>query len=182
MPPDQTNERITVTIAEGPKKQKEVELTNKIMVLADCTHSLAGQHKDGDGTLKTREVRTIEDKSHFKAVMEEMEPKLNFQVDNRLGTKKGEKLDIALTFKDIGAFHPDNIAPQIPALMEVLAARKKLENFKTMLYRDHKLMEELNQILLTGKIDDLRAKLTGSAIALNNGTPSVDTNDNSKEK
>jgi type VI secretion system protein ImpB len=157
-------ERVKVQILPSTDAKQSVELDYRLMVTGDYSKSEAGAHKDGDGTLKTRRVREIKNKKDFKAVMEDLNPKVKMMVPNKLSEEEGSELEVDLDFKDMKDFHPDEVAKKVQPLQKLLEARENLKQLKMQVLRDVKLRKAIENVLQEGggSIDDLMGKLAPS--------------------
>ena len=107
---------------------------------------------DFAGSSETREAqKTPADRSfvevdagRFNKFMEALGPRVKARVKNTLPAKDGEEADdemlVDLSFKSMGDFTPDKVAEQVPALAELLAMRKQLEELLS--YMDGKVNAE----------------------------------------
>lgn len=155
-------ERVKVQILPSSDAKEEVELDYRLFVTGNFSHSEAGAHKDGDGSLKTRRVREIKNKRDFKTVMEELNPKIKIMVPNKISTgEEASELEVDLDFKDMKDFHPDEIAQKVEPLRKLLEARERLKQLKMQVLRDVKLRKAIEGVLQEGggSIDDLLNKL-----------------------
>ena len=112
-------ERVKVQILPSTDAKQSVELDYRLMVTGDYSRSEAGAHKDGDGTLKSRRVREIKNKKDFKAVMEDLNPKVKMMVPNKLTEEEGSELEVDMDFKSMKDFHPDEIAKKVQPLQKL---------------------------------------------------------------
>jgi type VI secretion system protein ImpB len=154
-------ERVKVQILPSTDAKQSVELDYRLMVTGDYSRSEAGAHKDGDGTLKARRVREIKNKKDFKAIMEDLNPKVKMMVPNKLSEEKGSELEVEMDFKSMKDFHPDEIAKKVQPLQKLLEARENLKQLKMQVLRDVKLRKAIENVLQEGggSIDDLMGKL-----------------------
>ena len=155
-------ERVKVQILPSSDAKEEVELDYRLFITGNFSHSEAGAHKDGDGSLKTRRVREIKNKRDFKTVMEELNPSIKVMVPNKIsGGEEASELELDLDFKDMKDFHPDEIAKKVEPLRKLLEARERLKQLKMQVLRDVKLRKAIEGVLQEGggSIDDLLNKL-----------------------
>jgi type VI secretion system protein ImpB len=131
------------------------------MVTGNFSKSDPGEHKDGDGTLKSRRIREIKNKKDFKSTMEDLNPKLKLMVPNKLSEEEGSEIEVNMDFKNIKDFHPDEIAKNVEPLQKLLEARESLKQLKMSVLRDAKLRKAIEGVLKDGEgsIDDLMSKL-----------------------
>lgn len=115
-------ERINITYKTKTNNQEaDVELPLKLMVMANLTGY-------NDTPLEEREVVSI-NKINFDQVMQKMDIKTNFTVENKLGLGSDE-INIELKISNMKDFSPDNIAKQIPEINQLLELRKALVSLK----------------------------------------------------
>ena len=115
-------ERINITYKTKTNNQEaDVELPLKLMVMANLTGH-------NDTPLEEREVVSI-NKINFDQVMQKMDIKTNFTVENKLGLGPDE-INVELKISNMKDFSPDNIAKQIPEINQLLELRKALVSLK----------------------------------------------------
>ena len=115
-------ERINITYKTKTNNQEaDVELPLKLMVMANLTGY-------NDTPLEEREVVSI-NKINFDQVMQKMDIKTNFTVENKLGLDSDE-INVELKISNMKDFSPDNIAKQIPEINQLLELRKALVSLK----------------------------------------------------
>lgn len=160
-------QRVKVSILPSTDAQEPVELDYRVFITGDFTHSEPGQHKDGDGSLKERRMRTIKNKRDFKTVMEDLNPRLKLNVPNRLSDDPEAYMDVDLDIKTMKDFHPDVIAEKVPALKELIEARQRLKQLKVQILKDVKLKKAIEGVLKegSGSVEDLLNKLAPAKAA-----------------
>lgn len=160
-PTPKIKERVKVQILPSTDAKEAVELDYRLFVSGNFSLSEQGMHKDGDGTLKQRQVREIRNKRDFKAVLEDLNPQLKIMVPNKLSEEEGAEMEVNLNVKDMKDFHPDEIAQNVPALQQLLDARERLKQLKMQVLRDVKMRKALEGVLKEGgnSIDNLLSKL-----------------------
>ena len=115
-------ERINITYKTKTNNQEaDVELPLKLMIMANLTGY-------NDTPLEEREVVSI-NKINFDQVMQKMDIKTNFAVENKLGLGSDE-INVELKISNMKDFSPDNIAKQIPEINQLLELRKALVSLK----------------------------------------------------
>ena len=115
-------ERINITYKTKTNNQEaDVELPLKLMIMANLTGY-------NDTPLEEREVVPI-NKINFDQVMQKMDIKTNFTVENKLGLGSDE-INVELKISNMKDFSPDNIAKQIPEINQLLELRKALVSLK----------------------------------------------------
>lgn len=118
-----------------------IELPFVMGVMAD----LAGKSETREAAKPAAERTFVEiDAGRFNKVMDALSPRIKARVRNTLPGKDGaageEELFVDLTFRKMGDFAPDRIAEQVPALAELLAMRRQLEEL--LGYMDGKVSAE----------------------------------------
>jgi len=163
-PTPKIKERVKVQILPSTDAKQSVELDYRLLVTGNYSRSEAGAHKDGDGTLKSRRVREIKNKKDFKAVMEDLNPKVKVMVPNKISDEEGSELEVDLDVKSMKDFHPDEIAKNVEPLQKLLQARENLKQLKMQVLRDVNLRKAIEGVLQEGggSIDDLMEKLAST--------------------
>ncbi len=118
-----------------------IELPFVMGVMAD----LAGASETREAQKSPADRSFVEvDAGRFGKFMEALSPRVKARVPNTLPGKDGEAADeemfVDLSFKSMGDFTPDRMAEQVPALAELLAMRKQLEELLS--YMDGKVSAE----------------------------------------
>jgi type VI secretion system protein ImpB len=118
-----------------------IELPFVMGVMAD----LAGSSETKEAQKAPADRSFVEvDAGRFNKFMEALSPRVKARVKNTLPGKEGEETDeetfVDLSFKSMGDFTPDKVAEQVPALAELLAMRKQLEELLS--YMDGKVNAE----------------------------------------
>lgn len=105
---------ISVDLHTGGSLER-VELPLKLLVMGDYS---AGQASDALAERKRIDVN----KSNFDAVLAELNPKIEVDLENALeGDNPGSS--VALGFKSMKDFEPESVAAQIPQLQRLIAVR-----------------------------------------------------------
>ena len=118
-----------------------IELPFVMGVMADLAGSSATREAQ-----KTPADRTFVevDAGRFNKFMEALSPRVKARVKNPLpaaeGAEADEEMFVDLSFKSMGDFTPDKVAEQVPALAELLAMRRQLEEL--LGYMDGKVSAE----------------------------------------
>lgn len=132
--------------------QKKVELPLKLLAVGDYSH---GQD---DRPLSEREKINV-NKNNFDSVLTEFAPSVNLTVKNTLAGDGSEE-SVALTFKNMKDFEPEQVARQIPQLRAMLAMRNLLRDLKSNLLDNATFRRELENILKDPALsDELREEL-----------------------
>lgn len=136
--------------------QKKVELPLKLMVMGD--YSNGQEHR----ALSEREKVSV-NKNNFDSVLAEFKPSVRLVVENTLAGDKSEE-NIALTFKEMKDFEPEQVARNIPQLRALLSMRNLLRDLKSNLLDNVTFRKELEAILKDESLSaDLRAELAALA-------------------
>lgn len=119
------------------------ELPFVVGVIAD----LSGD-RDPDNPLapvKKRKFAEI-DRDNFNIIMSKQNPRLAFQVDNKL-TNDNTQLNLLLEFQSIEDFDPVNVIKQIPAMNQLYQMRTQLNDLLTKLDGNDSLDTLLTNVL-----------------------------------
>jgi len=127
---------LKLDVGKGNAKKK-MELPLKMLVMGDFSF------KEHDDRLAEREKVSI-DKNNFTQVMESMDLKLKYHVDNKL-TGEGE-IGIDLDMKNMDSFKPENVAKNVPELSKLLAARNLIKDLKSNLLDNREFRKRLEEI------------------------------------
>lgn len=128
---------LKLDVGKGNAKKK-MELPLKMLVLGDFSF------KKKDGRVADRERISI-NKNNFTQVMESMELKLNYKVENKI-SGDGD-LDVNLDMKNMDAFKPENVAKAIPAMSKLLAARNLIKDLKSNLLDNREFRKRLEEVI-----------------------------------
>lgn len=132
--------------------QKKVELPLKLLSIGDYSN---GQD---NRPLSEREKINI-NKNNFDSVLAEFTPAINLTVKNTLAGD-GTEESIALSFKEMKDFEPEQVARQIPQLRAMLSMRNLLRDLKSNLLDNVTFRRELENILKDPALsDELREEL-----------------------
>jgi len=113
-------ERVNITYEANNNGVKEqIELPNKLLVIGDFTQ------REDDEDVVERNVISV-NKNNFNEVLEKQELHLDFTIENKLGGDEGEEIPIALDFKHLKDFEPDQVARNVPHLRKLLELREAL--------------------------------------------------------
>lgn len=117
----------------------------EIPFVAGVFADLSGNPEKPLAPLKDRKFVDI-DRDNVDTVMQKMEPRLTFKVDNRL-SEDDTKLGVELKFRSLADFEPQNVAKQVEPLRKLLELRASLANLRSSLYGNDKLDELLQEIV-----------------------------------
>lgn len=129
---------ITLDLHTGGARKK-VELPLKLLVAGDYS---AGKEQ---APLAERKKINI-DKNNFDAVLSDLAPELKVNAGNTLA-EDGSELPVALSFRSMKDFEPEQVAAQIPELQPLLAMRNLLRDLKSNLLDNGTFRREFEKIL-----------------------------------
>lgn len=86
------------------------------------------------------------DQDNFNQVIQNLQPRLKFQVENKL-LDDGGQMAIDLQFNSLDDFAPENIVKQVAPLRKLLDTRNKLRDLLTKVDCSEKLEDFLENIL-----------------------------------
>lgn len=133
--------------------QRKVELPLKLMLMGDYSN---GREQ---AALSARHKVNI-NKNNFDSVLAEFAPALKLAVANTLADD-GSEAAVALEFKSMKDFEPEQVARQLPQLRALLAMRNLLRELKANLLDNATFRAELERILKDQVLSDtLREELT----------------------
>ena len=135
IPPARIN--LKLDVGKGNAKKK-IELPLKMLVVGDFSFKEKGDR------ISDREKISI-NKNNFTQVMESMDLKLKYNVENKL-TGEGD-LSIDMGIKNMDSFKPENVAKSVPALSKMLAARNLLKDLKSNLLDNREFRKRLELII-----------------------------------
>jgi len=150
-------QRVKVSILPSSDAKESVELDYRLLIPGNFSKSESGSL----GMIKDRRLRTIGRKGDFQKVLQDINPKLNLTVSNKLSEDPEAKMEVKLDFKDMKDFHPDEIVKKVEPLKQLLEARERLKQLKLAVLKDVNLKKALEGVLKdgSGSIDDLLSKL-----------------------
>lgn len=134
-------ERINITYkAKTDGQTNEVELPLKLLVLSHLSNN--------EIPIEEKEIISI-NKNNFNNVMEKLNIKTQFTVDNKLNNNQ-KNLNINLNIKNLKDFNPDSIVMQVPELKQLIELRKSLMALKGPLGNS----KEFKQAIIEALSDD----------------------------
>ncbi|WP_224983053.1 type VI secretion system contractile sheath small subunit [Geomonas agri] len=100
---------------------------------------------------KLKERKFVEvDRDNFNRVMEAVQPRLAFRVDNTL-CSDGSQLAVELRFTTLEDFHPERVVQQVEPLRKLVEARGRLSDLLNRLDGNDRLDELLQDLLAGGE-------------------------------
>ncbi|MGB4826895.1 MAG: type VI secretion system contractile sheath small subunit [Paracoccaceae bacterium] len=144
-----------------------IELPFVMGVMAD----LAGSSETREAQKTPADRAFVEvDAGRFPKFMEALSPRVKARVKNTLpaaeGAEADEEMFVDLSFKTMGDFTPDKVAEQVPALAELMAMRRQLEEL--LGYMDGKVSAE-KRIAQLLQNEPLLAKVAEEAMKTEGG-------------
>lgn len=133
--------QITYDVEIGDAIQMK-ELPFVVGILAD----LSGKPAQALPRLKDRKFVEI-DRDNFNDVLAAAAPRLALRVDNRLGGKGDDKLNVELAFRNIDDFNPVSVVKQIEPLRKMFEARQRLMDLLAKLDGNDRLDALLQEIV-----------------------------------
>jgi type VI secretion system protein ImpB len=131
------------------------ELPFIVGILAD----LSGKPETPLPKLKERKFVEI-DRDNFDDVLEAIGPRVAFRVPNKLQPDSNDMINVALKFRKMEDFSPDQIVNQIAPLKKLFEARRRLNDLLAKLDGNDDLDGILSEVLAsTSEQTKLRAEL-----------------------
>ncbi len=118
--------------------RKNVELPLKLLVMGDYSNGREQR------PLSERNKVSV-DKNNFNSVLADLHPSLKLSVPDALA--ENTETAVALTFRHMKDFEPEQVARQIPQLRALLAMRNLLRDLKSNLLDNATFRRELELIL-----------------------------------
>ena len=89
---------------------------------------------------------------------------VNLRVANKLSGEEGAQLNVALKFKHLSDFEPEQVVRQVEPLRKLLEARQRLTELKSKLDGNDRLEELLGKVLDNkgGELDQLKGAIGGT--------------------
>lgn len=136
--------------------QKKTELPLKLLAVGDFSNGQENRPLSERGKVNV-------DKNNFNSVLAEFSPSVNLSVENTLAGDGSEE-NVALSFRDMKDFEPEQVARQIPQLKAMLAMRNLLRDLKSNLLDNQAFRKALEKILLDPALsNELRTELSSLA-------------------
>jgi type VI secretion system protein ImpB len=159
--------RVQIQYEDPYNAEKMVELPFVMGVMSDLSGNASEVEKPSIADRKYLDM----DMDNFDDRMRAIKPGIAFNVTNKLGESKGEKLSVKLAFEKMADFNPASVVRQIPALAKLLKAREQLANLQR--YMDGKIAAE----------DQLKALLKDPELMrlLDERRAEIDANDHTQQ-
>jgi type VI secretion system protein ImpB len=151
--------RVQIQYEDPYNAEKMVELPFVMGVMSDLSGNASEVEKPSIADRKYLDM----DMDNFDDRMKAIKPGIAFNVANKLGDSKGEKLSVKLNFEKMADFNPASVVRQIPVMAKLLKAREQLANLQR--YMDGKIAAEdqLKSLLkdpeLMKLLDERRAEI-----------------------
>jgi type VI secretion system protein ImpB len=128
--------RVQIQYEDPYNAEKMVELPFVMGVMSDLSGNASEVEKPAIADRKYLDM----DMDNFDDRMRAVKPGIAFNVTNKLGDSKGEKLSVKLNFEKMADFNPAAVVRQIPVMAKLLKAREQLANLQR--YMDGKIAAE----------------------------------------
>jgi len=129
--------------------------------VAGIMADLSGKPEEPLPQVKDRKFVEI-DRDNINTVMEAINPRLVYQVENRL-VDDGSKINVELKFDNVDDFDPVNVLKQIAPLKKLYDARQRLSDLLTKLDGNDDLDQLIQDVVAsTESLEELKT-LTGAA-------------------
>ncbi|CUH78124.1 type VI secretion protein, family [Tritonibacter multivorans] len=135
--------RVQISYTDPIDAQKEVELPFVMGMMSDLSGNAPGKEK---APVEQREFEKVTNSTLDSYMKEKVQPGLAFMVDNKLDGGEG-KMGLNLRFDSMEDFEPAQIARQVPALNELLEARKQLADLLLYMTSKPKAQEQIKELL-----------------------------------
>ncbi len=128
--------RVQIQYEDPYNAEKMVELPFVMGVMSDLSGNASDVEKPAIADRKYLDM----DMDNFDDRMKALKPGIAFNVANKLGDAKGEKMSVKLSFEKMADFNPAAVVRQVPAMAKLLKAREQLANLQR--YMDGKVAAE----------------------------------------
>ena len=122
------------------------ELPFVVGVLADLTGQPLVDDEGKKIAVKNRKFVNI-DRDNFNGVLSGAKPAVNLRVGNKLSGEEDAQLNVALQFRSMDDFEPEQVVRQVEPLRKMLEARQRLTDLKSKLDGNDRLEEMLGKVL-----------------------------------
>lgn len=135
--------RVHIAYQDPIDAEKNVELPFVMGVMSDLSGNAPGKEKLAP---EEREFEKVTNSTLDKFMKEKVQPGLAVTVDNKLDDSEGQ-LGLKLRFNSMDDFEPAQIAKQVPALNELLEARRQLADLLLYMTSKPKAQEQIKELL-----------------------------------
>jgi type VI secretion system protein ImpB len=122
------------------------ELPFVVGVLADLTGQPLVDEEGKKIAVKNRKFVNI-DRDNFHDVLSGAKPSVNLRVANKLSGEEDAQLNVALKFRHLSDFEPEQVVKQVEPLRKLMEARQRLTELKSKLDGNDRLEELLTKVL-----------------------------------
>ena len=137
--------RVHIAYTDPLDSEKNVELPFVMGVMSDLSGNTPGKEKE---PIDQRSFEKVTNTTLDKFMQEKVQPGLSVMVDNKLKDgEDGQKMGLTLRFDSMQDFEPAQIARQVPALNELLEARKQLADLLLYMTSKPKAQEQIKELL-----------------------------------
>lgn len=136
--------RVHIAYTDPMDSQKEVELPFVMGVMSDLSGNTPGKEK---APVEERTFDKVTNATLDTFMAKTIKPGLSVMVDNKLKDGAGQKMGLNLRFNSMDDFEPAQIARQVPALRELLEARKQLADLLLYMTSKPKAQEQIRDLL-----------------------------------
>ncbi|USD67511.1 type VI secretion system contractile sheath small subunit [Vibrio sp. SCSIO 43136] len=120
-------------------------ITKELPFVVGVMGDFAGDNVAALKPLKDRRFIQI-DRENFDDVLKRMNPKLEYQVHNKL-VDDGTEMSVSLDFNSMGDFEPASIVNNVEPLRKLMETRNKLRDLMTKVDRSEDLENILEDVL-----------------------------------
>lgn len=139
------------------------ELPFVVGVLADLSGQPVVDEEGKKVPIKNRKFVNI-DRDNFHDVLAASNAGVSLRVANKLTGDEGAQMNVALTFKHLSDFEPEQVVKQVEPLRKLLEARQRLTELKSKLDGNDRLEELLGKVLANegGELEQLKGAIGGT--------------------
>lgn len=135
--------RVHIAYQDPIDAEKDVELPFVMGLMSDLSGNAPGKEKIAP---EEREFEKVTNSTLDTFMKEKIQPGLAVMVENKLEGGEGQ-LGLNLRFNSMEDFEPARIAEQVPALNELLEARKQLADLLLYMTSKPKAQEQIKELL-----------------------------------
>lgn len=136
--------RVNIAYTDPLDSEKEVELPFVMGVMSNLSGNTPGKEK---APIDDRKFEKVTSSTLDTFMAKTVQPGLSVMVDNKLKGGSDQKMGLNLRFNSMEDFEPAEIAKQVPALNELLEARKQLADLLLYMTSKPKAQEQIRELL-----------------------------------
>lgn len=136
--------RVQISYTDPLDSEKEVELPFVMGVMSNLSGNTPGVEK---APIEDRKFEKVTNATLDSYMAKTVQPGLSVMVENKLKGGDGQKMGLNLRFNSMEDFEPAQIAKQVPALNELLEARKQLADLLLYMTSKPKAQEQIKELL-----------------------------------